>query len=134
MTSKHDFFYFLFSLVVCCLNNVGFSSSPLLSFVKARFEFSCWCCRFYEGLKERRKLDKEESPVASDKGSWYTVSDWDSSNADDDDDDDDDDGESEEDSSDGGSKGVEDGFTLLRCRRRVRNGIESDADSDNNKA
>ena len=59
------------------------------------------------------------------------------------DDDNDDDYDSENDSNDNNSNNsdsecvegsVESGFTLLRCRRRVRNVIESDTDSDESNA
>ena len=153
----HDFVVFSFSifLFLCCFINVALSSSALLSFVKACFAFSCWCCRLDERLGRRGGgQDDEESLFASDAGSWYTVSDVDcgedgSDDGDDDVDDDsttsvdgsDDDDDDNDDSGDGsnsnnvsGSEGVEDGFTLQRCRRRVRNVIVSDTDSDNSGA
>ena len=123
-------FFFLF-LHVCCFVNVALSSSALLSFVRACFAFSCWCCRLDEHLGSRGGgQDDEESLFASDAGSWYTVSDVDccedsSDDGDDVDDDsttsvgdsDDDDDDDSDDGSDSnnvsGSEGVEDGFTLL---------------------
>ena len=143
---------------MCCFINVALSSSALLSFVKACFAFSCWCCRLDERLgRGGGGQDDEESLFASDAGSWYTVSDvdcgedgGDDGNDDVDDDsttsvdgsdDDDADDHGNDDSGDGsnsdnvgGSEGVEDRFTLQRCRRRVRNVIVSDTDSDNSGA
>ena len=148
--------FFLF-LHVCCFINVALSSSALLSFVRACFAFSCWCCRLDERLGRGGRQDDEESLFASDAGSWYTVSDVDcgedgsddgNDDVDDDSttsvdgsDDDDEDDDGNDDSGDGsnsdnvgGSEGVEDRFTLQRCRRRVRNVIVSDTDSDNSGA
>ena len=142
--------FFLF-LHVCCFVDVALSSSALLSFARACFAFSCWCCRLDERLGRRGGQDDEKSLFASEAGSWYTVSDVDcgedgSDDGDDVDDDsttsvgdsDDDDDDDSDDGSDSnnvsGSEGVEDGFTLLRCRRRVRNVIVSDTDSDDSGA
>ena len=148
-------FFFLFCFLflhVCCFINVALSSSALLSFVGACFAFSCWCCRLDERLGRGGGQDDEESLFASDAGSWYTVSDVDcgedgSDDGDDDvdddsttsvdgsdDDDDDDSGDGSNSNNVSGSEGVEDGFTLLRCRHRVRNVIVSDTDSDNSGA
>ena len=121
-------FSFLF-LHVCCFINVALSSSALLSFVGACFAFSCWCCRLDECLGR-----------GGDASSWYTVSDVDCGEDGSDDDNDDvdndsttsvdgsDDDEEEDDDDD------DDRFTLQRCRRRVRNVIVSDTDSDNSGA
>ena len=145
--------FFLF-LHVCCFINVALSSSALLSFVGACFAFSCWCCRLDERLGKGGGggQDDEERLFASDAGSWYTVSDVDCSkdSSDDgnddvdddsttsvdgsDDDDDDDSGDGSNSNNVSSSEGVEDGFTLQRCRRRVRNVIVSDTDSDNSGA
>ena len=126
---------------MCCFINVALSSSTLLSFVRACFAFSCWCCRLDERLgRGGGGQDDEESLFASDAGSWYTVSDVDCGEDGSDDDNDDvdndsttsvdgsDDDEEEDDDDD------DDRFTLQRCRRRVRNVIVSDTDSDNSGA
>ena len=133
--------FFLF-LHVCCFINVALSSSALLSFVRACFAFSCWCCRLDERLGkgggEEGGQDDEERLFASDAGSWYTVSDVDCSedSSDDDNDDVDDDSTTSVDGSDDdeGDDDDDDRFTLQRCRRRVRNVIVSDTDSDNSGA
>ena len=128
--------FFLF-LHVCCFINVALSSSALLSFVGNCFAFSCWCCRLDERLGRGGGggQDDEESLFASDAGSWHTVSE---DSSDDDNDDDDDsttsvDG-SDDDEDDDDNDDDDDRFTLQRCRRRVRNVIVSDTDSDNSGA
>ena len=130
-------FFFLF-LHVCCFVNVALSSSALLSFVRACFAFSCWCCRLDEHLgRGGGGQDDEESLFASDAGSWYTVSDVDcgEDGSDDDNDDVDDDSTTSVDGSDDDEDDDDDDrFTLQRCRRRVRNVIVSDTDSDNSGA
>ena len=84
--------------------------------------------------------DDEESLFASDAGSWYTVSDVDcgEDGSDDGNDDVDDDSTTSVDGSDDDEEEEEDDdddrFTLQRCRRRVRNVIVSDTDSDNSGA
>ena len=129
--------FFLF-LHVCCFINVALSSSALLSFVRACFAFSCWCCRLDERFRREGGGegggDDKESLFASDAGSWHTVSE---DSSDDDNDDDDSttsvDG-SDDDEDDADNDDDDDRFTLQRCRRRVRNVIESDTDSDNSGA
>ena len=127
--------FFLF-LHVWCFINVALSSSALLFFVGACFAFSCWCCRLDERLGRGGGggQDDEESLFASDAGSWHTVSE---DSSDDDNDDDDSttsvDG-SDDDEDDADNDDDDDRFTLQRCRRRVRNVIESDTDSDNSGA
>ena len=140
----HDFVLFSFSIFflflhVCCFVNVALFSSVLLSFVKACFAFSCWCCRLDERLgRKGGGQDDEESLFASDAGSWYTVSDVDcgedGSDDDDNDDVDDDSTTSVDGSDDGEDDDDDDRFTLQRCRPRVRNVIVSDTDSDNSGA
>ena len=132
--------FFLF-LHVCCFINVALSSSALLSFVGACFAFSCWCCRLDERLGKGGGgggQDDEERLFASDAGSWYTVSDVDCSedSSDDGNDDVDDDSTTSVDGSDDDEEDDDDDdrFTLQRCRRRVRNVIVSDTDSDNSGA
>ena len=129
---------------MCCFINVALSSSALLSFVRACFAFSCWCCRLDERLGKGGGggQDDEERLFASDAGSWYTVSDVDCSedSSDDGNDDVDDDSTTSVDGSDDDEEEEDDGdddddrFTLQRCRRRVRNMIVSDTDSDNSGA
>ena len=138
--------FFLF-LHVWCFINVALSSSALLFFVGACFAFSCWCCRLDERLGRGKGggggQDDEESLFASDAGSWYTVSDVDCSEdgSDDDNDDVDDDNDSatsvdgsDDNEDDADSDDDDDRVTLQRCRRRVRNVVESDTDSDNSGA
>ena len=128
-----------------CFINVALSSSALLFFfVRACFAFSCWCCRLDERLGRGGGQDHEESLFASDAGSWYTVSDVDCSEDGSDDDnndvDDDNDSTTSVDGSDDNEDDADsdddddDRFTLQRCRRRVRNVVESDTDSDNSGA
>ena len=125
---------------MCCFINVALSSSALLSFVGACFAFSCWCCRLDERLGKGGGggQDDEERLFASDAGSWYTVSDVDCSedSSDDDNDDVDDDSTTSVDGSDDDEEDDDDDdrFTLQRCRRRVRNMIASDTDSDDSGA
>ena len=138
----HDFVLFSFSvfflfLHVCCFINVALSSSALLSFVGACFAFSCWCCRLDERLgRGGGGQDDEEGLFASNTDSWYTVSDVDCSEdgSDDGNDDVDDDSttsvDGSDDDDDDDDDGNDDRFTLQRCRRRVRNVIVSDTDSD----
>ena len=134
------FFLFFLFLHVCCFINVALSSSALLSFVGACFAFSCWCCRLGERLGRGGGQDDKESLFASDAGSWYTVSDVDCSedSSDDGNDDVDDDSNTSVDGSDDDEEEEDDDdddrFTLQRCRRRVRNVIVSDTDSDNSGA
>ena len=144
----HDFVLFSFSvfflfLHAWCFINVALSSSALLFFVGACFAFSCWCCRLDERLgRGGGGQDDKESLFASDAGSWHTVSDVDCSEdgSDDDNDDVDDDDSttsvdgSDDDEDDTDNNDDDDRFTLQRCRRRVRNVIESDTDSDNSGA
>ena len=137
----HDFVLFSFSvfflfLHVCCFINVALSSSALLCFVGACFAFSCWCCRLDEclGRGGGGGQDDKESLFASDTGSWYTVSDVDCGEDGSDDDDVDDDSTTSVDGSDDDEDDDDDRFTLQRCRRRVRNVIVSDTDSDNSGA
>ena len=137
--------FFLF-LHVCCFINVALFSSALLSFVRACFAFSCWCCRLDERLGKggggEGGQDDEERLFASDAGSWYTVSDVDCSedSSDDGNDDVDDDsttsvdGSDDDEEEDDDDDDDDDRFTLQRCRRRVRNVIVSDTDSDNSGA
>ena len=133
---------------MCCFINVALSSSTLLSFVRACFAFSCWCCRLDERFRREGGgeggggQDDKESLFASDTGSWYTVSDVDcgEDGSDDDNDDVDDDSTTSVDGSDDDEEEEDDDdddddrFTLQRCRRRVRNVIVSDTDSDNSGA
>ena len=123
---------------MCCFINVALSSSALLSFVGACFAYSCWCCRLDERLGRGGGQDDKESLFASDTGSWCTVSDVDcgEDDSDDDNDDVDDDSTTSVDGSDDNEEDDDDDdrFTLQRCRRRVRNVIVSDTDSDNSGA
>ena len=94
------------------------------------------------GLTSVWEKEEEERLFASDAGSWYTVSDVDCSedSSDDGNDDVDDDSTTSVDGSDDDEEEEDDGdddddrFTLQRCRRRVRNVIVSDTDSDNSGA